>query len=163
MDSCKRRRLAADEGARALIDADVEVEARAKDVRAQQAPLARLPEGEAQPLHRERVLVPDVDVAGHRPVVRADRVGGDDHPLDDAVRVAFEHRAVHESAGVALVGVTDDVVDVAGIAAGRPPLLAGGEARSTAASQPAPFDLVDDGDGVAIGKHFRQGGVAAVG
>ena len=40
-------------------------------------------------------------------------------PSMSAVRVAFQHRAVHERAGVALVGVAEDVLDVALACCGR--------------------------------------------
>ena len=81
---------------------------RAQDVLAEQAVLARLVEGVLEALDGQRVLGADVDVA----LVRADGVAGDGHALDDAVRVAFEHAAVHERAGVALVGVAEDVLGV---------------------------------------------------
>ena len=54
----------------------------------------------------QRILGPDVDEA----LAGADRVGGDGHALQDAVRVALQDAAVHEGAGVALVGVADDVL-----------------------------------------------------
>ena len=57
-----------------------------------------------QPADGQRVLAADVDVA----LVGADRVGGDGHALEHAVRIALEDAAVHEGAGVALVGVADD-------------------------------------------------------
>ncbi len=97
------RLLAADEGAGALADVDVEGEARAEDVVSQEATLAGLGQGATQTLDRELVFVPHVDVA----LARADGEGGDDHALDDRVRVSLEHRAIHERAGVAFVGVAD--------------------------------------------------------
>ena len=83
----QRGLLAADEGAGAHADLEVEVEAGAQDVLAQQAVLARLLDGVLEPLDGQRVLGAHVDVA----LVRADGVGGDGHALDDAVRVAFQH------------------------------------------------------------------------
>ena len=98
-----------------------------------------------QALDRERVLVAHVHVAFHRAVAGADGVGGDDHALDDAVRVALEHGAVHERARVALVGVADDVVLLAGVGAAVAPLPARGEAGAAAAAQAALLDFVDHG------------------
>ena len=55
---------------------------------------------------RQRIFGAAVDVA----LGRAHRVGGDGHALEHAVRIAFQHAAVHERAGIALVGVADDVL-----------------------------------------------------
>ena len=43
-------------------------------------------------------------------LLRADRVAGDGHAFEHAVRVALQDAAVHERAGVALVAVADDVL-----------------------------------------------------
>ena len=102
----ERGLLAAHEGAGALDDLDVEVEAAAQDVLAQEAALARLVDGALEALDRQGVLGADVDVA----VAGADGVGGDDHALEHARGGRPRARAVHEGAGVALVGVADEVL-----------------------------------------------------
>ena len=56
-------------------------------------------------LHRQGIFGAHVDIA----LVRAYGPGGDDHALDDAVRVALHDAHVHESARVAFVAVADDV------------------------------------------------------
>ena len=129
----------------------------------QEAVLARGHKRVAQALDRERILVPHVDVALHRAVVGADGVGRDDHTLDHRMRVAFEHRTVHERAGVALVGVADDVVLVTGVLAARTPLSAGGEACAAAAAQAALVDLVDYGQRIGGLEHLGQRRIPAVG
>jgi hypothetical protein len=48
-------------------------------------------------------------------------------PFQHAVGIAFHHAAVHERAGVALVGVADDVFLGAFLDAGRLPFAAGGK------------------------------------
>ena len=63
----------------------------------------RLVDGPGQPFDGKRVFRPDIDVA----LVGTDRISGDCHRLDHAVRVAFEHAPVHEGARVAFVGVAD--------------------------------------------------------
>ena len=65
----------------------------------------RLPNGSSQPLDRQRILGAHIDVA----LGRADRVGRDQHAFEHAMRIAFEHAAIHERAGIAFVGVADDV------------------------------------------------------
>src|SRR5258706_466167 len=48
-----------------------------------------------------RVLVAQIDVRR----LGLDRPGGDQHPLEKAVRIGFEEIAVLEGAGLALVGI----------------------------------------------------------
>ena len=124
----QRRRLAADEGPAAAGHLDVEAEAGPQDVLAQQAELPRLLDGLAGVHHRQGILVADVHVA----LARADGVRADHHPLEDRVGIALQQPAVHVGAGVALVGVADDVALVAG---GAPALLplAGGRVPAAAA------------------------------
>ena len=100
------RLFAADEGAGALLDGDVEVDQAAQDVVAQQPGLAALGDGVLQALDGQRVFGPAVDVA----LGRADGVGGDEHALDHPEGVALQDGAVHERARVALVGVADEVL-----------------------------------------------------
>ena len=113
---------------------------RAHDVVAEQAVLARLPERVLEALDGERVLGAHV----HEALVRADGEGADDHALDERVRVALEHRAVHERAGVALVRVAEDVLGLVVLLLGEAPLHPGGEAGAAAAAQAGGEDLLDD-------------------
>ena len=79
------------------------------------------------------------------------------------MRVAFDLIAVHVSAGVALVGVADDVLDV-GLGLGQKiPLVAGEEAGAAAATQPGGLDLLDHGVFAAVDEHLVEGLVAADG
>ena len=124
--------LAADEGAGAQADVQVEAEAGAEDVLAQQAVLPGLLDGDLQALDGDGVLGADVDVA----LVGADGVAGDGHGLQHGVGVALQHGAVHERAGVALVGVAADVLSARpGCRAANFHLRAGGEAGAAAAAQ----------------------------
>ena len=97
--------LAADERAGADAQVDVEIERRFEDAAAQQAELLGLLDGGLQPADGQRIFGADIDEA----LVGADRIGGDGHAFEHAVRIALEHAAVHERAGVAFVGVADDV------------------------------------------------------
>src|SRR5581483_4100632 len=112
----QRGLLAADVGARADAQVDPELERRVQDPRAQHALALRLVDGALEPLDGQRVLAADVDVA----LAGADRVAGDRHPLEHAVRVAVHDAAVHEGARVALVAVADDVL-LGGLCAGDEP------------------------------------------
>ena len=132
---------------------------RAHDVVAEQAVLARLPERVLEALDGERVLGAHVHVA----LVRADGEGADDHALDERVRVALEHRAVHERAGVALVRVAEDVLGVVVLLLGEAPLHPGGEAGAAAAAEAGGEDLFDDLLGRHRGEHLGEGLVAVAG
>ena len=62
--------------------------------------------GDLESADGQRILGPHVEVADGR----ADGVGADGHALEHGVRVALQHRAVHERARVALVAVADEVL-----------------------------------------------------
>ena len=151
--------LAADEGAGAQAQLQIEVKAGVEDVLAQQTVLLGLPDGGLQPLDGDGVLGPDVDVA----LVGPHGVARDGHGLQDGVGVALQHRAVHERAGIALVGVAADVLHPVGAdrVGGELPLFARGEARAAPAPQAGGQHGVDDLLGRDVfGEDFTQGGVA---
>ena len=89
--------------------------------------------GGLQPLDGDGVLGPDVDVA----LVGPHGVARDGHGLQNGMGVALQHRAVHERAGIALVGVAADVLHPVGAhrVGGELPLFARGEARAAPAPQ----------------------------
>ncbi len=148
----QRRRLAAHERAGAAHDLDIEAVAGAQDVLAQQAVLAGRLDGQVQVLHRQRVLIAHVDKA----LMAADRVRGDDHALDDRVRISLHQGAIHERAGVTLIAVGDDVLDVALGLAGGLPLAARRVACAPAAAQAGLLDLGDHLVGGHAGEHLAQ-------
>jgi hypothetical protein len=77
------------------------------------------------------------------------------------MRVALEDAAVHESAGVALVGVADDVLPVPlGVVAGLP-FDTGREARAAASADAGFFHLVDDVLRAFVLERFGDGDVTA--
>jgi len=99
--------LAADERAGAQADFQIKIESRSEDVFAQQSPLAALVDGALDPLDGHWIFGADVE----KSLMGAEGESGDDHALDDVQRIAFQHAPVHERAGVALVGVADQVAD----------------------------------------------------
>ena len=125
----------------------------------EQAQALGLLDGGFQVLDGQRVFGADVDEA----LLRAHGIAGDGHAFEHAVRVAFEHGAIHEGAGIALVGVADDVLLLlAGLGHGGP-LEAGGIARAAAAPQTAADHLFDDFGRSAFGNALHQGQVAVLG
>ena len=138
LDGCHQRRLlATDEGPGSHPDFDVKVKARSQDIFTQQAVLAHLLQGNLQVFDRQWVLAPNVDETARR----ADSISADEHSFQHPVGVAFYDAAVHVSAGVALIGVTDDVLDVAGGVATEFPLEPGGKPGPTSPPQPGSTDF----------------------
>ena len=69
----ERRRFAADEGSGSLVHLDREIEARAQNVFSEQTVLLGQADGDMHVLDRQRILLPDVDVA----FVSADGIGSE--------------------------------------------------------------------------------------
>src|SRR3954454_20096699 len=154
----ERGLLSANERAGAEADVDVEAETRAADRGAEQARAFRLADGRFQVLDRERILGADVDEA----TLRADGECRDRHPFEDAVRVAFEDRAVHERSRVALVRVADDVfLLLGGLGDGRP-FQPGRIAGAAASAQAAGDDLLYDFLRTALGDRRHQRAIPVV-
>ena len=151
--------FAADECSCALHQLDVEVEATIEDVVAEQAVFACLLDGAVEAAHGQRIFGADVDDS----FCGAHHVCADDHAFEQGVRVAFDLVAVHVGAGVAFVGVADDVFDV-GLGFGEEvPLVTGEEARATAATKAGCFDLLDYGVFAAVDQDLVEGLIAADG
>jgi hypothetical protein len=85
----------------------------------------------------------------------------DQTAFDERMRIVFHQHAVFAGAGLAFVGIDDDVLGLGRSARDETPLHAGGEAGAAAAAQVGSFDLVDD-----LGRgHLRsfEKGLVAVG
>ena len=95
--------------------------------------------------------------------MRPGGVAGDGHGLEDHVGVALQHRAVHERAGVAFVGVADDVLGHFLLLRGEKPLLAGGEAGAAATPETRIDHRLDDFLGLLLVQAAPQRLVAVAG
>src|SRR5918994_2118943 len=146
------RLLAADVGPGATVHDQVQVEPGALDVAAQQPLVVGGVDRRVQPAARPAALAPQVDEG----VAAADGVGGDDHALDQGVRVALEQLHVLEGAGLALVGVDHQVGRLAGPLGQEAPLHPGREAGPAAAPEPGVLDQLDQ----VLGR-LPEGGVEA--
>jgi hypothetical protein len=104
----ERGLLAAHERARTLDYLEVERETGAEYVLSQEPEVPGLAQGYHEMFYGQGILGTHVQHALCGP----GSVGGDYHAFDDAVRVPLEYAAVHVSAGVALVGVADEVLAV---------------------------------------------------
>ena len=130
----ERGLLAAYEGAGALHDFDVELETAAENVVAQQTVFPCLIDGPVDAMHRQRILRAHVNDA----LSGAHHIAADDHAFQQRVRIALDLVAVHVSAGIAFVGVADDVFLV-GLGLGQEvPFVPGQESGAAAAAQASP-------------------------
>ena len=73
----------------------------------------------------------------------ADGISGEDHALQNGVRVAFEDAAIHERAWIAFVGVTYNVFLIGLDLRRERPFLSGGESRAAASANAGFRDLFD--------------------
>ena len=153
--------LAADVRAGAAMDGDVEGEAGAQDVLAEEPLRVRLFDGAIQDASAVVELAADVDVRRLAP----DRVRGEDHPLDELVRIVLHQEPVLEGPRLGLVRVAEEVDRLALRVLGKEaPLDAGREARAAAAADVGLLDLFGDLLGRhAAAEHPAQPRVAAVG
>ena len=150
--------LTADEGSGSVAYFYVEIESRAEDVVSQQTVVAGLLHGYLETLHGQGILGADV----HQTLGGSDTVAADGHGLDYRVGVALEDGTVHERAGVALVGVADHVLLLAGALGGYLPLETGGESSAAASSQTGLLDGLYGLLGSAL-EHLGQSLVAVAG
>ena len=149
--------LAANKGSRALHQLNVEVEAAVQNIHSQQPVLARLFNGPVEPAYRQRILGAHINNS----ISRAHHICADHHAFQQRMRIALNLVAVHVSAGIAFIGVADDVLRV-GLGLGQEiPLIAGEEARAAAPAQPGGLDLLDDSICAAVDQHLVERLVAA--
>ena len=148
----QRGLLAADVRARAAVHDDVEVEARAEDVLAEEAlARARRRSRAIEPFVAERELAAQVDERE----VALDRVRRDRDALDELVRIALDEHAVLERRRLAFVGVHHEVARER-VGRQERPLLRGREAGAAAAAQPRHLHLLLHVGRVALGEHLAQ-------
>ena len=147
----QRGLLAADVGALAAVDHEVEGVLGAEDALAEVALGVGLLDGRLEDVGLVRVLAADEDEALVGP--GGDRA--DDAALDQQVRVLLHQQPVLERAGLGLVGVAaEELVHRAlGDEAG---LLAHGEAGAAAAAQPGLLELVSTSSGAMSSSALRS-------
>jgi len=102
----------------------------------------------------QRIFVADID----KTLVGTHCISANDHPLQHAVGIALHDRAVHVGAGVALVGVADDVAGAGcqHVAAAQLPLGSGGKTCPAAPAQARRPHLGNHLFGGHLRKHPRQ-------
>ncbi len=127
-------------GAGAGLRDDVEVEAGAEDVLAEEALGVGVGDGLLHDLEQVAILAAQIDEAD----LRADGEAGDHGAFDDRVRVVQEDDVILAGAGLGLVAVDQDVLGLVGLLGHEGPLHAGGEAGAAATAQAGGLHGVDD-------------------
>src|SRR5690606_9529062 len=92
--------FATDKGSGAFPYADVKRKRGAKNMSTQVVSLLQLGDGRAEAVNGQGIFRPDINIA----FIAADGIGGNNHPLQHAVGVAFQKTPVHKSTGVAFIG-----------------------------------------------------------
>jgi len=136
----QRRFLAADVGPRAVVHHDVQIPAE-DAVLAKNSGIVGLLHRGLERLALGHELAAEVDVGR----VRLHRAGGEDHALDEPVRVVAQDLAVLAGAGLGFVGVDDEVMrPLPHLFRHERPLQPRGEARATTPAQTGSLHLLDD-------------------
>ena len=144
--------LAADKSACPELELDVEIKTRIQHVSAEKPSLLRLLQRQPQPFDGQRILRPDI----HIPPAGTDHIGTNQHALDYGMGISLDDRTVHERAGISLVGVADNIFDVAQCIPRHLPLEPRRKACAAPSLQPRLFDHF-----VRVqGAHGRQHGAS---
>ena len=109
----------------------VKIKSAVEYVFAEQTVLSRLPDCYFKPFDRYRIFCSYVYVA----LARTGGITADGHSLYYAVRIALEHGTIHKRAGVALVGVADDIFLIRLILSREAPLESGRESAAASAAK----------------------------
>ena len=136
----KARLLAADIGARATVDVNLQIVTAAQDVPAEKTLRARLRQRLVQQSRALGHLATNVNVSEMN-VVREAR---EDHALDQLMRVLVENLPVLERSGLGFIRVADEVNRLAALAIHKTPLQPRRKTRAPAAPQTGFHDLVAD-------------------
>ncbi len=137
-----------------MVNIEVEVEAGAAGVLAEQLGFVGLVDRGLQPLALADELAAYIDVTG----IGAHREAGDQAALDEQVRIVPHDLAVFAGAGLGLVGVDDEIMRPPVRLLGHErPLQAGRKTGAAASTQARGLHLIDD----AIAS-FGQDGLGAV-
>ena len=101
----QRRFFAAFVGARAGVRDQIEIESAAENIFAEIARGVGFFDGRVHDVQHVAIFAANVDVA----LMRADRAPGDDDAFDQLMRIHFHQRTVLAGAGLALIGVAENV------------------------------------------------------
>ncbi len=139
----ERGLFAADVGARAAVDHDVEIEPASLDVLSEPPLRVRFLDRATQALRRSEILAADVDVR----LVAPDGEGGDDHSFEESVGIPLQDVTILERPRLALVRVHHQILRLGAVLGNEGPLSRCGESRAAQAAEVRLSDFLDDRGG----------------
>ncbi len=126
----------------------IKVEACAEKILPQQAIGMGLLNGHLQPLHRNGILCPNINIS----LTGANGIAANGHGFDDGMRVALQQRTIHECARIAFISVAGNVLLICLALIAEEPLFARGETAAATTPQSGVDDLLNH----LFPGHFRQ-------
>ena len=153
LDTANQSRLfATDKCTGTHLHDNLKIKTAAENIFAKQPIGFRLSHRDIEPLNGKRIFGTDIDIGLRRTnAIRRNR-----HTLKQTMRVAFNNRTIHERAGVALIGVADQILLIPFSISGEPPLLTGREPAAAATTKTALLHFVANLLGTHRLKHLRQ-------
>ena len=136
----QRRLLAANVAAAPDDKIDIENKVASQHALPPKSGRARLRDRVAQNLSGARIFISQINPA----LARTDRVGRQEHSLEQRVRIVFEKKTIDVSARIAFVGVGDDKFFTRRLLRHRAPFTPGGKPSAAASAQSGGFDRFDD-------------------
>src|SRR6266850_1227854 len=132
--------FAANVAARADKNFEIEIKLAPEDLFSEEARATAAANLFAKDFFLEMILVPNVENAE----LRAGNNAGDEHALDEEMRQMRHDEAVFDRAGLAFIGVADDILDGVAFLADEIPLHARGESGAAHAAKFRSFKLSED-------------------
>src|SRR6266850_436453 len=132
--------FAADVAARADKNFEIEIKLAPEDLFSEEACASAAANLLAKDFFLEMILVPNVENAA----LRAGNNTGDQHAFDEEMRQMCHDEAVFDRAGLAFIGVADDILDGAAFLADEIPLHARGKSGAAHAAEFRSFELSED-------------------
>jgi len=151
----ERAFFAADVAAGADEHFEVKIEVAAKNFFAENTRLGATTNFFSEDLFLERIFVADIEDA----FFCAGNESGDDHAFGDEMREMAEDETVLDGAGLALVGVADDVFHRIGLLADEIPLHPSGESGAAHAAELGFFENGENGVEIASGDQLAESAV----
>ncbi|OPZ16530.1 MAG: hypothetical protein BWZ10_01409 [candidate division BRC1 bacterium ADurb.BinA364] len=109
-------------------------------------------------LDRQRIFVSHI----HNAIRRPGSIRADDHSLDDRMRIALQHAAIHIGPRIAFVGVAhQNLAAPIGLSGEQIPFHSGREARPAPAAQSRRLDLGDNPARIAALERLDRAAIAA--
>ena len=151
--------FATNKSASSVADFNIKTEASSQNIVAEQAVFAGLSNGNLESFDGQRIFGTDV----HQTFIGANAITANGHGFEHRMRVAFQNRTVHESAGVAFVGIANHVFLIADRFVGNFPFQASWKATAAATTKTRIFYDLDYFIRSLFGKTGSEGSITITG